>query len=110
MPQLTLVEASTPEHFRAMSEIHALGWWAAYQDAVPLDWMESNITPDRWVNTFADYAKTPRHHGFLLYRDDTPVACITCGPARIGDQNHGGGMLVHFDASGYEGWGEIISC
>lgn len=109
MPQLTIVEASTPAHFAAMSEIHALGWWAAYQEAVPLDWMEEHITPTRWVDTFADYARTPRHHGLLLYRDDTPVGCITCGPARIGDQNHGGGMQVHFDASGYQGWGEVIS-
>ena len=68
MPQLTIVEASTPAHFAAMSEIHALGWWAAYQEAVPLDWMEEHITPTRWVDTFADYARTPRHHGFLLYR------------------------------------------
>ena len=37
------------------------------------------------------------------------MGCITCGPARIGNQNHGGGMQVHFDASGYEGWGEVIS-
>lgn len=109
MSQLTLVEASTLEQFRAMSEIHSLGWWAAYPDAVPQDWMEENITPTRWVDTFAEYAKTPRHHGFLLYRNQTPVGCITCGPARIGNQNHGGGMLVEFDASGYEGWGEIIS-
>ena len=109
MSQLHIVEASTQEHFEAMSRIHALGWWAAYRENVPLDWMEENITPNRWVNTFQEYAHTPKHHGFLLYRDGEPVSCITCGPARIGNQNHGGGMLIQFDASGYEGWGEIIS-
>ena len=108
-PGLEIVEASTQEHFRAMSLIHAQGWRAAYRDAVPADWMAEHITDDRWVETFRDYAERPRFHCFLLLDEGKPVSCITCWPARIGEQNHGGGMLIQFDASGYEGWGEVIS-
>lgn len=106
---LQIVEASEDAHFKAMSLIHARGWLSSYQEAVPADWMAANITDDRWVDTFRAYAAQPRFHGFLLLRDGEPVSCITCGPARIGKENHGGGMLITFDSAGYEGWGEVIS-
>lgn len=107
--ELRIVEASTEEHFRTMSLIHARGWRDTYADAVPADWMAENVTDERWVPTFRQYAEEGINHGLLLYRGETPVSCVTYGPARIGDQSHGGGEIVHFDAEGYEGWGEIIS-
>ncbi len=107
--ELRIVEATEQEHFEAMSLIHALGWRDTYVDAVPADWMAEYVTDDRWVETFRGYAQDGVNHGLLLYRGDTPVSCMTYGPARIGDQNHGGGLMVSFDAAGFEGWGEIIS-
>lgn len=107
--ELRFVEASTEEHFYAMSLIHALGWRDTYEDALPAEWMEENVTDDRWVDTFRRYAQEGVNHGLLLYRGETPVSCITYGPARIGVQDHGGGEIVNFDAAGYEGWGEVIS-
>lgn len=106
--EMKIVEASTEEHFRAMSLIHALGWRDTYEDAVPADWMAEHVTDDRWVDTFRGYAQEGTKHGLLLYRGETPVSCITYGPARLGTQDHGGGLSVDFDPS-YQGWGEIIS-
>ena len=107
--ELRIVDACTEEHFRAMSLIHAKGWRDTYADAVPADWMAENVTDERWVPTFRQYAAEGINHGMLLYRGETPVSCVTYGPARIGDQSHGGGEIVHFDAAEYAGWGEIIS-
>ena len=107
--ELRIVEACSEEHFKAMSRIHARGWRDTYVDALPAGWMEKNITDQRWIPTFRQYAEEGINHGLLMYLDETPVSCLTYGPARIGDQSHGGGEIVHFDASGYAGWGEIIS-
>lgn len=106
---LHFVDACAEEQFRAMSLIHALGWRDTYQDAVPAAWMAEHITDERWVETFRKNYEEGIYHGLLLYRDDTPVSCITYGPARIGEQGHGGGMLIRFDSDAYEGWGEILS-
>ena len=40
------------------------------------------ITDERWVPFFRDDYRLKRCHGLLLYRGDTPVACINYGPAR----------------------------
>lgn len=109
MRNLRIVEASTEEHFSAMSLIHAMGWRDTYEDALPREWMAAHITDDRWVPTFRDYAAGGVNHGLLLYDGSTPVSCLTYGPARMGAQNHGGGKIVHFDSAGYEGWGEVLS-
>ena len=105
--ELRLVDACTGAHFEAMSLLHALGWRKAYKGYVPDDYMAECITDDRWVALFrADY-ETGRCHGLLLYRGDIPVACINYGPART--ENLNAGSVCHFDSTGYEGWGEIIS-
>ena len=109
MNGVRMVDAVSEEHFWAMSRIHAMGWRDTYADALPAGWMAEHVTDERWVPTFRQYAAGGINHGLLLYQDETPVSCITYGPARIGGQSHGGGELVHFDAAGYEGWGEIIS-
>lgn len=107
MSQLHFVDATTDEHFWAMSLIHALGWRDTYVGYVPDDFMAQEITDDRWVDFFrADY-EAGRCHGLLLYRDDAPVACINYGPARV--ENYNAGSVCSFDSTGYEGWGEIIS-
>ena len=109
MSMLRIAEACTEEHFAAMSLIHAMGWRDTYEDALPVGWMEQHVTDDRWIPTFRSYTAGGVNHGLLLYDGDTPVSCLSYGPARIGDQGHGGGEIVHFDAKGYEGWGEVIS-
>ena len=89
MEPLHFVDAVCDEHFRAMSLIHALGWRDTYMDAVPADWMAREVTDERWVPLFrADYEQK-RCHGLLLYRDDTPVACLNYGPARTSNYNAG---------------------
>lgn len=52
MDDFTIIDATTDEHFRAMSLIHALGWRDTYKDAVPADYMAREITDDRWVEVF----------------------------------------------------------
>ena len=104
---LHFVDACREEHFRAMSLIHALGWRKTYAGYVPDDFMAREITDDRWVKFFQEGCKTGRCHGLLLYRDDTPVACINYGPART--ENYNAGSVCTFDSAGYEGWGELIS-
>ena len=108
MDHLHFTDACTGEHFAAMSLLHALGWRSTYSDAIPADYIADEITDERWIPFFhADY-ETGRCRGLLLCRDDTPVACATYGPARMGPgpaQN----SLVSFRSEGYEGWGEIIS-
>lgn len=107
MEPLHFVDAVCDEHFRAMSLIHALGWRDTYVDAVPADWMAREVTDERWVPLFrADYEQK-RCHGLLLYRDDTPVACLNYGPART--SNYNAGQASEFPNQNYAGWGEIIS-
>ena len=84
MDHLHFTDACTGEHFAAMSLLHALGWRSTYSDAIPADYMAAEITDERWIPFFhADY-ETGRCRGLLLCRDDTPVACATYGPARMG--------------------------
>lgn len=104
---LHFVDASTEEHFRAMSLIHALGWRDTYAGYVPDAYMAREITDVRWVDQFrADY-ETGRCHGLLLYRADVPVACINYGPART--ENLNAGTASSFPNDDYRDWGEIIS-
>lgn len=106
---LQFVEASTQAHFRAMSLIHALGWRDTYVDAVPADYMAREITDQRWIPFFqADYEEK-RCQGLLLYRGDTPVACINYGRARTENYNAGQAEGSDFPNDQYAHWGEIIS-
>lgn len=107
MSTLHFVDASTDEHFKSMSLIHAMGWRDTYVGYVPADYMAREITDDRWVKFFREDHETGRCRGLLLYRGDTPVACINYGPARV--ENLNAGAICVFDSRGYEGWGEIIS-
>ncbi len=108
MPEnLHLVDASTEEHFRAMSLIHALGWRDTYAGYVPDAYMAQEITDTRWVPFFQKDYETGRCHGLLLYRDDVPVACINYGPART--ENLNAGQPSSFPNDAYRDWGEIIS-
>ena len=105
--QLKIVEASTQEHFQAMSLIHALGWRDTYVDAVPADFMAAEITDDRWVEVFRKNWEEKVYTGLLLYRGDAPVSCINFGPARM--ENYNPGEVCKFDNAAYQGWGEITS-
>ena len=51
---LRFVDATEEEHFRAMSLIHALGWRDTYVNAIPADFIEQELTDDRWVNVFRE--------------------------------------------------------
>lgn len=93
---LTFVDACKPEHFEAMSLIHALGWRDTYVGYVPDEYMAREITDDRWVKYFHEDYEAGRCHGLLLYRDNRPVGCINYGPARGQEPVDGG-------------WGEIVS-
>lgn len=104
---LHFVDACEDAHFRAMSLIHALGWRDTYADAIPADYMSREITDDRWVKLFQKNYETGQCHGLLLYRGDTPVACINYGPARV--ENENAGSICTFENTGYESFGEIIS-
>lgn len=105
--ELRFVDAQRDEHFRAMSLIHALGWRDTYVDAVPADWMEQNVTDDRWVSLFRQDYEEKRCRGLLLYRAETPVACLNYGPARA--DNYNAGQSCAFPNDNYRDWGEIIS-
>ncbi len=108
MDELRFVDASAVEHFRAMSLIHALGWRDTYQGYVPQDYLDAEITDDRWVPVFRENYETQNGcHGLLLYRGGTPVSCINYCPAR--KMNYNPGEICRFDNTGYEGWGEIAS-
>lgn len=108
MEDLRFVDAVSEEHFAAMSLIHALGWRDTYVGYVPQDYLDSEITDDRWVSVFRqNYLTQNGCHGLLLYRGDTPVACLNYCPARKENYNHG--EICHFDNAGYEDWGEIAS-
>lgn len=105
---LHLVDACTEEHFRAMSLIHALGWRDTYADCLPTDYLEREITDDRWVEVFREnYRSQNGCHGLLLYRGSTPVACLNYCPART--MNYNPGEICRFDNRGYEDCGEIAS-
>lgn len=108
MDSIRFVDATTQEHFAAMSLIHAMGWRAAYPDAVPAEFMAKEITDDRWIETFRQNYLTGRAHGLLLYAGDKPVCCATYGPART-DAGVQAGSVCKFHNAGYEGWGEVIS-
>lgn len=108
MESIRIVEACCQKHYSAMSLIHALGWRATYPDAVPADFMEKEITDDRWIGLFRENHETGRAHGLLLYADDRPVSCATYGPART-DAGLQAGEACTFHNEGYEGWGEVIS-
>ncbi|HIY22137.1 MAG TPA: GNAT family N-acetyltransferase [Candidatus Flavonifractor merdigallinarum] len=97
MAELRLVEATTPEHFRTMSAIHARGWRKTYPGYVPDDYMRDVITDDHWVSIFAANRAAGHWQGLMLYRGDTPVACCTYGAGR----NQGP------EGPRYAGWGEL---
>lgn len=105
---LRFVDACTEEHFRAMSLIHALGWRDTYADAVPADYMASEITDGRWVGVFRQNYETQNGvRGLLLYRGDTPVSCLNYCRARVTNYNVGG--ICTFDNAAYADWGEVAS-
>ena len=106
--KLRFVEASTEAHFRAMSAIHARGWHAAYPGHVPEDYLREVITEDHWVPYFREDHATGRCRGLLLYAGETPAACCTYGPVRLGPSpRQSEGLVIEGEA--YRGWGEIIS-
>ena len=105
---LRFVDASAEEHFKAMSLIHARGWRDTYVGAVPQDYLDTQITDDRWVPVFRENCLTRNGcHGLLLYRGDTPVACLNYCPAR--KVNYNTAEICRFDNAGYEDYGEIAS-
>lgn len=104
---LHFVDAEKEEHFAAMSLIHALGWRDTYKGYVPDEYMAKEITDDRWISVFRENHATGACHGLLLYREDTPVACINYCAAR--KTNYNPGEICSFDNAGYEDWGEIAS-
>ena len=107
METLQIVEASTPEHFSALSRIHALAWRFAYAGALPRSFLEGEITEDRWVPFFQEGFRTGKHCGLLVLRDGQPVCSGSCGPARL-DAGQDGNLCA-FDNAAYAGWGEVIS-
>ncbi len=104
---LRFVDAEKEEHFIAMSLIHALGWRDTYKGYVPQEYLDSEITDSRWVSVFRENALTGACRGLLLYRADTPVACINYCRART--MNYNPGDICKFDNSAYADWGEIAS-
>lgn len=108
MEELHFVDAVKEEHFSAMSLIHALGWRDTYVGYVPQDYLDTQITDDRWTAVFRNnYLSQNGCHGLLLYRGRTPVACINYCPAR--KSNYNTGEICSFENAGYENWGEIAS-
>jgi len=105
---LHFVDAVQEEHFIAMSLIHALGWRDTYVGYVPKDYLEREITDDRWVSVFrTNYLTANGCRGLLLYRDKVPVSCINYGPAR--QTNYNSREICRFDNAAYADWGEIAS-
>lgn len=110
MDALRIVDACTEEHFRAMSHIHALGWKDTYRGAVPDDYLDREITDDRWVKVFRENYETGNGvKGILLYRNDTPVSCLNYCKARIDNFNTDEKDEWKFLNEKYAGWGEIAS-
>jgi ribosomal protein S18 acetylase RimI-like enzyme len=108
MSSLRFVDAAAPEHFTAMSLIHALGWRTTYRGFVPDDYMANVITDDHWIPYFQEDVETGRCSCLLLYRQETPLACATFGAARVGCIPHSG-TVCRPASDSCEGWGEIIS-
>jgi len=106
--ELRFVDACTEEHFSAMSLIHALGWRDTYVGYVPQAYLDSEITDDRWTAVFRQNFETRNGvRGLLLYRGDTPVACLNyCRARRV---NYNPGDICTFDNDAYADWGEIAS-
>ena len=104
---LSFVDAVKEEHFRAMSLIHALGWRDTYKGFVPDEYLAQEITVDRWVDVFRSNFEKDTCHGLLLYRGDTPVACINYCKAR--QINYNPGDICRLDNEKYADWGEIAS-
>ena len=103
-----LMDACREEHFRAMSLIHALGWRDTYDQCLPKDYLEREITDDRWVGVFREnFARQNGCHGLLLYSGSTPLSCINYCPAR--QVNYNPGEICRFHNEGYEDYGEIAS-
>jgi len=109
MEELHFVDASTQEHFAAMSLIHALGWRDTYRGYVPGDYMAAEITDGRWIDIFRQNYETGACHGLLLYRGEVPVSCINYCAARSSNYNSGRDSGWTFPNAGYESWGEIAS-
>lgn len=107
MDELRIVDAVKEEHFIAMSRIHALGWRDTYKDHIPVDYMEREITDDRWVSVFRENYRAGNCKGILLYRGSVPVSCLNYCPAR--QVNYNPGEICRFDNAAYAGWGEIAS-
>lgn len=105
---LRFVDAVDEEHFRAMSLIHALGWRDTYVGYVPQDYLDSEITDERWVPVFREnYLTRNGCRGLLLYRGGEPVSCINYCRART--VNYNPGEICRFDNDAYADWGEIAS-
>ena len=110
MEDLRLVDACEEEQFQAMSLIHALGWRDTYVGYVPDDYMAREITDDRWVKVFRENFETQNGvKGLLLYRGDTPVACLNYCRARTDNFNTEGEDDWIFLNAPYADWGEIAS-
>lgn len=109
MEKLRLVDACTEEHFRAMSRIHALGWKDTYVGHVPDEYLAREITDDRWVEVFRANYETGTCHGLLLYRGDTPVACLNYCRARTENFNTGCEDDWERLNAAYADWGEIAT-
>ena len=93
------MDAVSEKHFKAMSLIHALGWRDSYVGYVPQDYLDNEITDDRWVAVFRkNYEEQTGVHGLLLYRGDTPVSCINYCKART--ENYNPGDVCKFDKAG----------
>ncbi len=107
MNELHFVDAQTDEHFRAMSLIHAMGWRDTYDKALTKEFLDNEITDDRWVDTFRGNYQSGNVHGLLLYRGDTPVSCINYCQARL--ENFNPGNACRFNNENYRDWGEIAS-
>ena len=109
MPELLrFVDASTEEHFAAMSAIHCRGWRSTYPGYVPDDHLREVITEDHWIPFFREDYATKRCKGLLPYENAIPVGCCNYGPIRSGTSPRQSEGLV-IDSSRYDGWGEVIS-
>ena len=104
---LSLVNAIKQEHFSAMSRLHTLGWRDTYVGYVPQDYLDWEITDERWTKVFQRDFEAGSCHGLLLYRGTTPVSCINHGRARTGSAQ--ASSICAFDNTGYDSWGEIVS-
>ena len=107
MEQIRLVDACEEQHFRDMSLLHALGWRTAYRDSIPADYLDREITEDRWIPVFRQNYQEGVYHGLLLYDTDQPLCCATYGPAQV-DQS-AGDTICNFSSPDLAGWSELVS-